>query len=60
MARELTPLGADCKFSTVVQFNKLPGHGRRGRVVHLAARLSFQGNSYLAPVASRPYRLTLS
>jgi phosphodiesterase/alkaline phosphatase D-like protein len=60
VASELIPVGADCKFSTVVQLNKLPGHGRRGRTVHLAARLSFQGNKYLAPVASRPYRLALS
>lgn len=60
VATEMIPVGSDCKFSTVVQFNKLPGRGRRGRTVHLSARLSFGGNSYLAPVASGAYHLTLS
>jgi hypothetical protein len=55
----LAPLAANCTYSAQTSFRRLPGPGRRGRVVVLHIAVRFRGNGYLGSVGRRHGRVIL-
>lgn len=64
LGRKLVGFGSadvqpDCTFKTQTVFNRLPGHGKKHRQVHLRVLIHFRGNGYLAPSDAKPEKVTL-
>jgi hypothetical protein len=55
----LVPLQPNCTFSSQATFTRLPGRGKKRRVVNLRVRIFFRGNGYVAPIAARPETVAL-
>jgi hypothetical protein len=55
----LVPLQPNCTFSRQALFRRLPGRGKRRRVVDLRVRIFFRGNGYVAPIGTRPETVAL-
>jgi hypothetical protein len=59
IAFALVPVQTNCTFSSQAVFRRLPGHGKKRRIVNLRVRIFFRGNGYLAPEGAKPESVTL-
>jgi len=59
VAFDLVALQPNCTFGGQVQFNRLPGRGKRHRQVRLRVLIHWRGNGYLAPADARPQSVLL-
>jgi hypothetical protein len=55
----LVPLQPNCTFSSQAVFRRLPGRGKKRRIVDLRVRIFFRGNGYVAPIGARPETVAL-
>jgi hypothetical protein len=59
IAFALVPVQTNCTFASQAVFTRLPGHGKKRRIVDLRVRIFFRGNGYVAPAAARLESVTL-